>query len=90
MFCMSYGVTANFVPKFEESAKKSTREKWAVLASSGRNSGSALSSAPRLLMAARDSAAKEVRRNTPRGRGGEGDRLASGAVDCGHLCGRSQ
>jgi hypothetical protein len=43
MFCVSYGVTAIFamIPKFEESAKKSTRvaEKRAVLASSTRNSG---------------------------------------------------
>jgi hypothetical protein len=38
IFYGSFGVTANFamVPKFEESAKKSTRElvKWVVLASS--------------------------------------------------------
>jgi hypothetical protein len=43
MFFLPYGVTANFamVPKFEESAKKSTGElvKWVVLASSARNSG---------------------------------------------------
>ena len=43
IFYGSFGPTANFamVPKFEESAKKSTRElvKWVVLASSAQNSG---------------------------------------------------
>jgi len=43
IFYGSFGLTANFamVLKFEESAKKSTRElvKWVVLASSAQNSG---------------------------------------------------
>jgi hypothetical protein len=43
IFYGSFGVTANFamVSKFEETAKKSTRElvKWVVLARCARNSG---------------------------------------------------
>ena len=43
IFYGSFGVTANFamVPKFEETAKKSTRRlvKWVVLVSSAGNSG---------------------------------------------------